>query len=94
MRSSSWPRPTRISSPSDSTKGVPAGASSDLSPTWMSVALCLLRMIAQWSTGLRRMLVFDRPTDVGGERTRLTVSPSTLQVQLLAGKPSCAGRSD
>src|SRR5687768_8203400 len=51
-------------------------------------------MIAQWSTGRRRMLVFDRPTEVGGECTRLTVSPSTLQFQLVAGKPSCAGRSD
>src|SRR5690242_18099002 len=82
------------SSPRDSTKGVPAGTSIDLSCNRTLLTQWLLRDTAQWSTGLRRMLAFDRSTNVGGEHTRLTVRPSTLQFQLVAGKPFCAGHGD
>jgi hypothetical protein len=74
-------------------KGAPPGASSVVPPTATSLALCLLTVTAQWSTGLRRMTDRGRQTVVGGERTRLTVSPSRLQFQFVAKKPSGEGRS-
>ena len=86
-RSSSVRRLMLISSPNDRMNGVPGGASNETPRCSTSLRLCLLSVITQWSTPLLRMSDGDLLTVFGGDTTRLSVKPGTVQVELDAANP-------